>query len=226
MARDDAQRKGTYHAPGREAAAQNTRRKIHNAARQLFLAQGYAATSIAQVAQAAGVTDRTVYLAFGNKVGLLESVMGIATVGDDLPVPLAARARMAEILQAQPRQQIELIAAWNTEISARMAGLSEMADAAAHADPEIKVLRDASRQRRLGDFRLMAQSLADKGTLRPGLTVDEAADILYTLNWDALYGVLVLQRGWSPDWYRAWLTQMLETALLSMEDSDSSGGQP
>ena len=133
---------------------------------------------------------------------------------------------MAEILQAQPRRQIELIATWNTEISARMAGLSEMADAAAHADPEITVLRDALRQKRLGDFRLMAQSLADKGTLRPGLTLDEAADILYTLNWDALYGVLVLQRGWSPDRYRTWLTQMLETALLRKEDSYSSGGQP
>jgi tetracycline repressor-like protein len=76
------------HSPRRQEAAAETRRRIRQAARQLFVANGYAATSIRAVAERAGVAEKTVYLAFPTKTDLLKEV---AIVGDDQPIPVAER---------------------------------------------------------------------------------------------------------------------------------------
>lgn len=214
MPHDVTKRKGQYHAPRREEAARETRRRVREAASQLFLAHGYASTSIAQVAHAADVSDRTVYLAFTNKVGLLQAVIETAVSGDDALLPVAAREQWTEMIEAPPGRQLELFAAGTAEICQRTAALFEMADAAAGADPEIGILRDAARRKRLSDFRLIAQSLSSKGALRDEMTVDDAADILYTLASDAIYRMLVLQRGWSDARFRSWLAEILGAALL------------
>jgi hypothetical protein len=59
-----------------------------------------------------------------------------------------------------------------------------------------------------------AQLLADRGVLRPGLSVEEARDLLWTLNSLAVHDLLVVKRGWSPERYRHWLAATLAQALL------------
>src|ERR1700756_327095 len=75
----------------RAEQARATRRRIIGGARQLFLGQGYAATTLDQVAAAAGVAVQTVYFHFGNKRTVLKEVMDVLAVGDDAPVPLLDR---------------------------------------------------------------------------------------------------------------------------------------
>jgi hypothetical protein len=59
-----------------------------------------------------------------------------------------------------------------------------------------------------------ARLLADRGVLRPGLSAEEARDLLWTLNSLAVHDLLVRQRGWSPERYRDWLAAALARELL------------
>ena len=80
-----------YHAPQRAQAAAQTRARIRAAASALFVKQGYVATTIRDIARAAGVGERTVYAAFPSKADLFQHVLDVATVGDEQPVAVASR---------------------------------------------------------------------------------------------------------------------------------------
>ena len=69
---------------GRRARkAQQTRRRILDAARARFVADGYTTTTIAGIADDADVAVQTVYAVFGNKRAILAELLRLATVGDD-----------------------------------------------------------------------------------------------------------------------------------------------
>ena len=89
---DAVDRKRGYRSPRRLAAARETRARICAAARELFLADGYAATSMRAIAAAAGVAEKTVYLQFATKSAVLKMVVETAIVGDDEAVPAAERS--------------------------------------------------------------------------------------------------------------------------------------
>ena len=61
-----------YVSEVRDEQARRTRRAVVTAARELFLAQGYAATTIDAIAEAAHVSRRTVFNAVGGKLALLK----------------------------------------------------------------------------------------------------------------------------------------------------------
>jgi hypothetical protein len=68
--------------------------------------------------------------------------------------------------------------------------------------------------------------LAEREVLAPGITVDAATDILWTLCSLAVYDLLVIERGWSDADYERWLGSALADALLparSAEPGSSSG---
>ena len=81
----------TYHSTARAESARQTRRRIVEAARELFETRGYAGTTIDAVAEAAGVSRRTVFLSVGSKAELLKTAWDWGVVGDDEPVPMAER---------------------------------------------------------------------------------------------------------------------------------------
>src|SRR6478609_7994935 len=95
-ARVNAKRR--YDSPRRREQAQTTQREILRAAEQLFAEQGYAATSVAQVASAAGVSLKTVYLAFENKAGVLRALWHLQLRGDQDGTPVAERSWYQEVL--------------------------------------------------------------------------------------------------------------------------------
>ena len=74
--------RATDHEPG-PRAVEGKRAAIARAATELFLSQGYRATSTEQIASAAGVSKQTVYNQFGDKERLFrEIVLGVtATAG-------------------------------------------------------------------------------------------------------------------------------------------------
>lgn len=205
-----------YHSPRRQEQARLTRRAILDAALPLFVARGYAATSLADIAQAAGVALKTVQAVFGTKAKLLSALWDVSVVGDDAAIAVAQRAWFREAL-AEPdaRRQLQLVARHGVQVKRRVGALAEVIRRAAPADPEIAALWQQMQDQFLENQAMVAQSLAAKGALRADLEVPEAAEQLWTLNHPALYHLLIYERGWSEERYESWLADAFIRQLLA-----------
>jgi AcrR family transcriptional regulator len=207
--------KKRYESPLRQAQAKSTRLLILDAARRLFAERGYVATSIDEIAEAAGVGRATVFASVGGKAVLLKQAYDVGIVGDDQSVSLVERPRSQSILaELDPWRLLALYAELATEISGRIAGIYEAVRQASGADAEARSLWvDILRQRRNGMDNLI-RALASKGPLRDGLELKPAADLAWVLVDPWHYHMLVQQSGWSPAQFQVWLTQTLQSQLL------------
>src|SRR5215831_3603483 len=103
--------KRPYDASKRQERSAHTRRRMLDAARDLLLEQGYAATTLVQVAEHAGVAAPTVYKAFANKPGLVKAVFDHSLAGDNDPTPIIRRERAEKIRrEPDPVQKLVLYA--------------------------------------------------------------------------------------------------------------------
>jgi AcrR family transcriptional regulator len=213
--------KRPYQSALRGAQAQSTREVIIAAATRLFVEQGYAATSIEEIAAAAGVSRATVFTSVGGKPTLLKIALDVAIVGDDEPVALPERPRSVAIrAEPDPRKYLALYAGVVTEIGGRLAGIYEAVRGAAGADPDTRELWESHlAQRRQGAANVVGDVLR-KGQLRPGVDREAAADIIWLLNDPGLYQMLVRLRGWTSGRYHAWLTETMIRQLLPDEDRE------
>jgi AcrR family transcriptional regulator len=204
-----------YTSEIRDEQARRTRRAIVTAAHDLFLAQGYAATTIDAVAQAAHVSRRTVFNSVGGKATLLRLALDWAIVGDDEPVPLAERPAIKAILaEPDPRKALALWVRVVTDVAARVAPIAEVITAAADADPDAaQLIADGDRDRMFGATAFTGY-LASLGGLAPGLTRQHAADMCWAMMDTRLYRSLVIQRGWAASDYMQWLSNSLAATLL------------
>ena len=204
-----------YTSEIRDEQARRTRRAIVTAAHDLFLAQGYAATTIDAVAQAAHVSRRTVFNSVGGKATLLRLALDWAIVGDDEPVPLAERPAIKAILaEPDPRKALALWVRVVTDVAARVAPIAEVITAAADADPDAaQLIADGDRDRMFGATAFTGY-LASLGGLAPGLTRQHAADMCWAMMDTHLYRSLVIQRGWAASDYMQWLSNSLAATLL------------
>jgi AcrR family transcriptional regulator len=206
-----------YDATRRHAQAAQTRQDILAAAQRLLLERGYAKTTVAAVAAAAGVVVETVYRAFGSKAGLCRAVVRAAVAGGaaraEVP-PDQRPAIQAVIAETDPYRQLERYADTQPGIHARAGPLLRMLAGAAAADPELAEVRADLEGERLAGMGRFARLLADRGALRPGLSVEDARDVLWTLNSLAVHDLLVVERRWPPERYRDWLAATLARALL------------
>lgn len=204
-----------YTSQVREEQARHTRRAIVTAAHDLFLAQGYAATTIDAVAQAARVSRRTIFNSVGGKAALLKLAVDWAIVGDDEPVPLADRPAVKAIqAEPDPRKALALWAQMVTEIAGRVAPISQVLTAAADADPDAaQLLADADRDRMSGAT-AFTRYLASLNGLALGVTQQHAADLCWAHMDPHPYSRLVTQRGWTTSDYTQWLSTSLAATLL------------
>jgi AcrR family transcriptional regulator len=200
----------------REQAAQ-TRRDIIAAAGALFRRQGYRATSMPSIAEEAGVVVETVYRIFGSKAALFRAVMEAVLAGGSAraEVPVEERpAIRAVIEEPDPHRKIALYAATQPGVHRRAAPLGRALAAAATTDPELKRLWDEMEAWRLeGQGRFVAH-LSERGQLRPGLSFEDARDIVWTLCSLAVYDLLIVERGWTDEHYQDWLTDALTRELI------------
>ena len=215
MKRPSAVKSG-YRSPLREAQAETTRSAIIAAAGRLFAERGYVATSIDDIAAAAGVSRATVFNSVGGKPVLLKTAFDVAIVGDDAPVALPDRPRSREIrAEADPRRYLDLYAELLTEMGGRVASISEAVRGAAGADADARTLwEEHETQRRQGAANVVGDVLRKGGCLRKGLRGEEAADIVWALSDPGLYRRLVLRRRWRPERFQAWLARTLREQLL------------
>jgi AcrR family transcriptional regulator len=169
------------------------------------------------VAAQAGVGVETIYRAFGSKAGLFKAVIDAAVAGgvSRAEVPVEERpAIRAVIEEPDPRRQVEGYAATQPGIHRRAGPLLRVLRGAAASDAELGKLWDEIESQRLtGQGRFVAR-LAERGALKPGLSVEDARDGVWTLCSLAVYDMLVELRGWSADRYEAWLAERLADLLL------------
>jgi len=207
--------------PSRAERARQTRHRMIGSARDLFITQGYAATTMEQIAAGAGVAVQTMYYTFRTKGQLLTEVVEVTAAGDDDPIPVARRAWAVEMLSASPAQRVIALAVEHgTAIYERVAVLWPAVGAAAAADPDIdSYWRGVTAKRRSGQ-RGMVTRVAELGSLRPGLDVERATDLVVVLAGHEVYRGLVQEARWTVPAYKAWLFTTLTQQLLDAHTVD------
>jgi hypothetical protein len=162
------------------------------------------------------VSVQTVYNTVGGKAKLLKAVYDVLLAGDEAPVPIAERPAFLAIRAASdPRDALARYARQGREMWERAGPLVLMAIAQADAgDRELRTFVDTIEKERALRTAGMARYLADRFGLRPGLTRETAADILWTLTAPELMTRLVRRRGWSADAAQDWLARTMAEALF------------
>jgi len=200
----------------RAEQARATRRRIIAAAASQFVAHGYGATLLDQVAEQAGVAVQTVYFHFGNKRTLLKEALDIAAVGDDDPVPLLERPWVQEIQQeTDPVRIIVLWLATGRGILDRIAPLMRVVRGATGTDPEVAAQWDANQAQTRTAYGFLAELLARRGALKPGLDVEQAADIAFVLSNAETFLQFTDVCGWTADEWQERTAALLTAALVT-----------
>jgi AcrR family transcriptional regulator len=213
MSPEPKQVKRSYDATRRAEAAARTRQSILEAARTLFAENGYSATSMAAIAQAAGVALDTVYASAGRKPALVRLLVETAISGTSQAVPAEQRDYVVAIRAApDAAKKIKLYAAAMRQISARLAPLLQVLQQGAQNEPGLSTLWSEISERRAANMRLFAADLAAAAPLR--VDVDRAADIVWATNSPELYLLLVGQRGWTASAYEQFLVDAWTRLLL------------
>ena len=213
MADEDAAR--SYRSPLRERAAQQTKKAILAAAYKLFVAQGFGATSVDAIAEAAGVSKPTVFSTVGNKAMVFKEVRDIAMAGDDEPIPVLQRPAYLDLIaEPDPYRTVLLLARNTTALLNRYAEIDEVLHGAADSDPDLRKLWATSETQRLRAAGFYIDNLTGKGPLKPGLDTVVATDLLWLLIAPTHYHRLVHACRWSPAQFEEWLGDALVYQLL------------
>jgi AcrR family transcriptional regulator len=205
-----------YDASRRQATARLRRQRILDTARELFLATGYPAITVSDIAANAHVSEDLVYRLFGSKRGVLKEVMDVAIGGDDEKVPVLEReAPQAVRAATDQHEQIRLFAAGMTSQLDRVRPMNDLIRSAAAVEPEIATLQEDlhQRQRRYG-MNMVASWIAANGPLRDRMSSQDAGSIIWTLASPEVHRALTVDCGWSSVKFRDWLQHMLTAALL------------
>ncbi|MEO6880588.1 MAG: helix-turn-helix domain-containing protein [Mycobacteriaceae bacterium] len=212
--------KRTYDARSRRERAEqeraDTRDRVLDAARQRFLAHGYAATKMIDIADEAGVAIASVYRAARSKAELIEMVLQRATTGDDpaqqlSSSPLAHPAYPPIAAEPDPQQQVRMITDRIAEVLDRVAPLWSVLRDAAGVDATAAAAMTTALQRRAASLEV-AVSLLPEDRLRESPA--ESVDTLWALSSPETYMMLRSARGWSHTRYRDWLRRSLLVQLL------------
>lgn len=208
--------KRPYDGTRRRLKAEATRRAVLEAARELFVQQGYTATTIADIATRAGVASDTVYAAVGRKPVLLRELVETSLSGSDHAVPAEQRDYVQQIRAApEAYEKLTTYARAVTQIQQRLAPVFLALRDAATTDHDCAALWVEISERRARNMRDLAADLRTTGQLRADLSDDEVADIIWSMNAAEYYVLLVHQRGWEPTRFTQWLTDAWSRTLLT-----------
>lgn len=210
---DDSVNPRRYDADGRRRAAGARRRTVLTTAVAMVGERGYAATTMAGLAAAAGVSVEYLYKAFGDKPRLVRQLLDFVLAGDDAPVPLDRRAEVQRMI-AEPdaRAVLALYAARCAEVNGRAAALLLAMSAGAPGDPQVAEVLSTAEGQRLAAATAVTADLSGKAALRVSAT--DARDALWTLSAPEVWDLTVRRRGWSPGRYASWLGAAWSAELL------------
>jgi AcrR family transcriptional regulator len=208
--------KRPYDNSARQAQSEATRDRILGAARELLTEQGYRATTIAAIARAADVHVDTIYALVGRKPAVLRALIERAISGRGGPVAPEDRDYVKAMKAEQDAAaKLAIYARAVTRIQTRLAPLLLALRDAASTEPEAKPVWDEINDRRAANMRELVRDLGPKGTLRRGVTVDEAADVIWLTAGAETFLQLTVDRGWSLAAYERWLATAWPRLLLA-----------
>lgn len=203
--------KRSYRSESRDAGASRTRARVLEAGKYLFSRKGIDATTIAQIAERAGVAEATVYSTVKSKSGLLRELMHDAIFGARFQ---AAQARLVGV--TDPVRRIALTAHVARAIyEGESAELSLLMKASAFSS-ELRKTQQSFEALRRDMQRERIEALFEAGRARRGLDKDTAIAVLWMFTGRDVYHKLVHESGWSPDKFQDWLER---TLLESLTDS-------
>jgi AcrR family transcriptional regulator len=196
-----------YRSRLRDQQTEQTRRAVVQAAHDLFVAKGWAATGMREVAAAAGVAVETVYSHFASKRGLLRAVLDAAAAGDDAPVPLAQRPEFLAMGHGRRSARVQAAARLVTAVQLRTAAVAKLLRHAAPADDEIAEMLQATRDRQRRDVATALELILGRSP-----TAVERDGVWATVS-PEVYLLLVEESGWAPEQYEEWITTTLERVI-------------
>lgn len=200
-----------YQSSLRDERARETRLRIRRSARELFASNGFTETTIAQIADRAGVSQQTIYKAFGTKAAIVAEMLEELEESE-------ARMRILErlLVEEDPHAQLRLFVSMHRTMFEDGIDIVRAA-LAARSEPDVAELtRRGDTARRDGTMRL-ASAWEAKGALRSGLTAPHAAEILWLLSTADQFVTAIEGLGWEPDQYEQWLSNLLTAELLAQE---------
>jgi AcrR family transcriptional regulator len=204
-----------YTSALRQEQARQTRLRILEAAEQCFGSRGYARATMEIVAAEANVAVDTVFAAFGNKRGVLQALMDLRAGGDQQPVDMLSRpGPQAVRRESDQRAQIAMFAAGISASIERTRPAADIMSSAAAVDSTIAHLRGRFQEQRYRNQQVVAGWVAANGPLHDGVTLDEAAAIIWTLTSSEVHRLLRTERHWSPERFTQWLADTLTLTLL------------
>jgi AcrR family transcriptional regulator len=204
-----------YRSPARTAAAEETRARIREAAVELFVSRGFQGTTLKDVADKAGVGERTLYDSFGNKLGLLRHTMAMLTMGDESPVRAADRPEAIAAREMQdPREALAAHLKGATDLMNRAGDMILVGDALPGVDPGLARTVSRGNQAAYELNLKLAQRFESRGELRVGLSAADAADIMFTLTSPGVFRTLRRMRRWSQRRYQDWVIATATRQLL------------
>lgn len=182
-----------------------TRRKIVDAATELFLDDGFVTTTMAAIAQRAGVAVQTLYLSFGNKTAILQAALDQALRGDEV-VDIGEQDWFQRVLvEEDGPAALRLMCERSAEVIGRASPLFGVVRAAS-ADPEVGELLTQNKRLRRDGYRQIIEAVTSRPGFSPDLTVEEAHGILYALLSEDSYLLLVVEHGWSQERWLGWVS--------------------
>ena len=201
-----------YDASRRRTMAEQRRCAVLDAAEELFFNQGYAATTIVSIAEAAAVSPETVYKGFGGKPGLVRALRARALMGAGPEAAEDRSDRLRDLTDA--RAVVRGWAKLAGEVAPRVAPILTLVREAALLDPTIRELAEELDSDRLRRMKANARYLADAGHLRAEVSMSQATDVLFAVSSPEMYDLLVIGRSWSLRRYIRFVSTTIEHALL------------
>jgi len=202
-----------YDASRRQADARVRQRRVVDTARTLFLARGYGATSVADIAAAADVSVPFVYAAFESKAGILTRALDLAIAGHDRELAVADRPDYRTGTSAPSlHERVTAVSRIARSAHERGAPLIHLVESARGTDPVLDELAgtvDAALRRDVDGFvrRLPAKMR------RRDLTLEQITDLLSALFAARTWTALVEGCHWSPDDYETRMADSVERLL-------------
>jgi AcrR family transcriptional regulator len=210
--------KGTrkYSSALRDEQAARTRRRILDAASELFLERGYARTTMKDIADLAGVARDTVHAVFGSKARVLTALIDLRLVPDGSVA--SARERpdaLAVRNEVDQRKQIELFASFIAGLSTQLRPVFEILRTASAVEPEMANVFEEMDRFRMRNMQTYARWIAARGPLR--VSTRRAGEIIWTLASPDVGRMLCDELGWTQKQHASWLSDTLARTLLPDE---------
>ncbi|WP_327637101.1 TetR/AcrR family transcriptional regulator [Kribbella sp. NBC_00482] len=189
----------------RARQAQATKEQVARAARELFRQQGYVATTIAAISDAAQIPVQTIYSAFGNKPAVLREIARIWIAEAD-----TRRLAQESLALTDPAERLRAAAHWQTRQFVTGIDVIQIYQEAARADPRMAAELQSVWAAREHELKLYLESFEGDLTQPQG----RALDIFLACTAAEVYHLLVLERAWSIQDYETWLGDTLVSQLL------------